>query len=103
MNRRKFIRNSTFGIVGAGALGEQTLLKAGEKKDDSPKIKEYRTLGRTGFQVSDISVGGGIDESLLSALLDAGVNYIDTAESYGNGQAETTIGKVLKRHDRKKI
>jgi predicted aldo/keto reductase-like oxidoreductase len=79
------------------------LLEAEEKQDDSPKIKEYRTLGRTGFKVSDISAGGGLDESLLSALLDAGVNYIDTAESYGNGQMETTIGKVLKRHDRKKI
>jgi aryl-alcohol dehydrogenase-like predicted oxidoreductase len=103
MNRRKFIRNSTLGIVGAGALGEKSLLEAEQKKDDSPKIKEYRTLGRTGFKVSDISVGGGYDESLLNALLDAGINYIDTAESYGNGQVETTIGKVLKNHDRKKI
>lgn len=104
MDRRNFLKNSTLGMVGAGVLGGKSLLTAQETKtSDMPKIKEYRTLGRTGFKASDISVGGLYDESLLNALLEAGVNYIDTAESYGNGQAETIIGKVLKNHDRKKI
>jgi aryl-alcohol dehydrogenase-like predicted oxidoreductase len=104
MDRRKFLKNSTLGMVGAGVLGGESLLKAGEaKKDDAPKIMEYRTLGRTDFKVSDISTGGPGDESLLAALLDAGVNYIDTAESYGNGQSETVVGKVMKNRDRKKV
>jgi aryl-alcohol dehydrogenase-like predicted oxidoreductase len=104
MDRRKFLKNSALGVVGAGVLGGESLLKAEETKaDETPKIKEYRTLGRTGFKASDISVGGMFDESLLNALLESGVNYIDSAESYGNGQAETIIGKVLKNYDRKKF
>ena len=101
MNRRKFLRNSTLGM--AGVLGGKSLLKAGDaREEDALKIKEFRTLGRTGFKVSDISTGAVFEESLLSALLDAGVNYIDTAESYGNGKGETTVGNVLKDRDRKK-
>ena len=104
MNRRNFLKNSTLGLFGARVLDRKSLLKAQEtKKADALKIKEYRTLGRTGFKVSDLSTGGTFDEGVLNALLDAGVNYIDTAESYGNGQSETIIGKVMKNHDRKKV
>jgi len=104
MNRRKFLKNSSLGMFGAGVLDRKSLLRAQEtKKDDAPKIKEYRTLGRTGFKVSDISTGGPSEEGVLNALLDAGINYIDTAESYGNGQSEAIIGKVMKNHDRKKV
>ncbi|MBN1224390.1 MAG: aldo/keto reductase [Candidatus Aminicenantes bacterium] len=104
MNRRNFLKNSTVGMVGAGVLGGKSLLSSQDKAETgTAKIKEYRTLGRTGFQVSDISTGGPGDESLLNALLDAGVNYIDNAESYGNGQSEILMGKVLKNRDRKKI
>ena len=66
-------------------------------------LKEYRTLGRTGFKASDISTGGPGDEALLSALLDAGVNYIDNAESYWNGKCESIVGTVMKGRDRKKV
>ena len=56
MNRRKFLRNSTLGM--AGVLGGKSLLKAGDAREkDAPKIKEFRTLGRTGFKASDISTG----------------------------------------------
>jgi len=102
MDRRKFLKNSALGMVGAGALGGKSLLHSEEKKEGTAKIKEYRTLGRTGFKASDISTGAVFEEGLLGALLDAGVNYIDTAENYGNGQGETTVGKVLKGRDRKK-
>jgi aryl-alcohol dehydrogenase-like predicted oxidoreductase len=102
MNRRKFLKNSTLGMVGSGFLGTKSLLGAQEKdKDGSPKIKKYRILGRTGFEVSDISTGGPMDEGILNALLDAGVNYIDTAESYG--PSEGIVGKVMKGRDRTKV
>lgn len=104
MDRRKFLKNSTLGMVGAGVLGRKSLLKAGETDaDETPKIKEYRTLGRTGFKVSDISSGGPMNEGVLNALLDAGVNYIDTAESYGNGHSEKIVGTVMKNRDRKSV
>src|SRR5437764_15333968 len=66
----------------------------------------YRPLGRTGFDVSEISFGawaiGGAwgdvsdDESLaaLHRAIDRGVNFIDTADVYGDGRSERLIAKV---------
>ena len=64
----------------------------------------YRTLGRTQLRVSEIGYGGGRmradqDESTFIRMLhhafDVGLNYIDTAPTYGNGASETLIGKVI--------
>ncbi|MEO1162578.1 MAG: aldo/keto reductase [Chloroflexota bacterium] len=69
---------------------------------------QYRTLGSTGYKVSAIGFGawaiGGSwgsvddDESLaaLHAAIDAGVNFIDTADVYGDGRSEKLISQVLK-------
>jgi aryl-alcohol dehydrogenase-like predicted oxidoreductase len=66
----------------------------------------YRTLGRTGWRVSDISFGawaiggawGNVDdaESLraLHAAVDCGVNFIDTADVYGMGRSERLIAQL---------
>jgi predicted aldo/keto reductase-like oxidoreductase len=43
------------------------------------------------------------DENLLRALIGSGVNIIDTAEFYGNGNNEILVGKAIKGHDRKKL
>lgn len=103
-NRRQFLKNSALGLVGTGVFAQGIRLGAEEQeKTESPKIKEYRTLGRTGFKVSDISSGGPMEPAILSALLDAGVNYIDTAENYGNGQSERIVGEVMKDRDRKSV
>jgi len=69
---------------------------------------QYRSLGRTGFQVSTISVGcwaiGGSwgkvnDEESLAALhrsLDLGVNFFDTADVYGDGHSERLLARLRK-------
>lgn len=69
---------------------------------------EYRELGRTGYQVSSISFGawaiGGAwgtvdDDTSLQALhkaIDLGVNFIDTADVYGDGRSERLIAQVRK-------
>lgn len=69
---------------------------------------EYRKLGSTGYEVSTISFGawaiGGSwgsvddDESLraLHTAIDKGVNFIDTADVYGDGRSERLISQVLK-------
>ena len=69
---------------------------------------QYRELGRTGYKVSAISFGawaiGGTwgkveDSESLAALhkaIDLGVNFIDTADVYGDGRSERLIGQVLK-------
>ncbi|MGE5342931.1 MAG: aldo/keto reductase [Candidatus Omnitrophota bacterium] len=111
MKRRHFLKTSTLGIMGAGLVSTSPVFpedaktpeKTPEPKTQPVKIKEYRTLGRTGFKVSDISAGAPSNEGILAALLDAGVNYIDTAESYGKGQSEKTVGNVIKNRDRKKL
>jgi aryl-alcohol dehydrogenase-like predicted oxidoreductase len=69
---------------------------------------KYRTLGKTNYKVSEISYGSwslGADwgdvtreQSLatLSAAVDNGVNFIDTADVYGDGRSERIIGEFLK-------
>ena len=66
---------------------------------------EYRTLGKTGLRVSEVGYGaaqiGNINmpedrvEEVLNAVLDAGINFIDTAAMYG--QSEARIGKFISR------
>lgn len=69
---------------------------------------KYRQLGRTGYNVSEISFGawaiggawGEVDdrESLdaLNRAIDLGVNFIDTADVYGDGRSERLIAKLRK-------
>ena len=66
----------------------------------------YRPLGRTGFDVSEISFGawaiggswGHVDDATsvatLHAAVDAGVNLIDTADVYGDGRSERLIAQL---------
>jgi aryl-alcohol dehydrogenase-like predicted oxidoreductase len=68
---------------------------------------EYTTLGRTGMQVSRFCLGTGMMGSagnpdhddcarIIHAALDAGINFVDTADAYNNGESEEIIGKALK-------
>lgn len=104
MNRRRFLKNSAIGMgaVGIGiGTGSQVLGESPKSPSSSPlKVKEYRTLGRTDFKVSDISSGFVDNPAVLERMLDTGINYIDTAESYGN---ESMIGSVIKKRDRKSV
>ena len=112
LSRRGFLGASLAAISAAGLRAKERVTgqAAGQSADQAPaqakpdlKIKEYRTLGRTGYKVSDIGFGGGdlSNDNVLRAALDAGVNYVDTAEHYSRGGSERTIGQVLKTHDRK--
>jgi len=105
LGRRKFIRNSSFGIIGAGVAGKAKLSGplADDTTDERAKIKEFRTLGRTGFEVSDLSSGAPMNETVFRAFLDSGANFIDAGEIYMNGNTEKIIGKVIKDYDRKKL
>ena len=74
---------------------------------------KYRTLGRTGLQVSEVGFGGaGIghvwgrttDEECIRAVqraLELGVNFFDTSPMYGGGKSEENLGKGLagRRHE----
>ncbi|MYX95930.1 aldo/keto reductase [Streptomyces sp. SID486] len=67
---------------------------------------QYRTLGHTGVQVSTLALGamnfGSIgrttqDEAtaLVDATLEAGINLIDTADRYSDGESEEMVGKAI--------
>ncbi len=64
---------------------------------------EVRRLGRTEMQVSRIGFGGmtlpnvGVEQAVatITRALDLGVNFIDTARVYGNGDSERKIGRVM--------
>jgi len=103
-NRRHFLRTSALAFVGGQALGRDALARPPQQEENSiPVIKNYKTLGRTGFQVSDIGSGAPMNEAVLKALIEAGVNYMDTGEGYYNGKTDTVIGNVIKEYDRKKF
>lgn len=105
ISRRNFIRSSVSAAAGLGLIRGRRLIGQDSEEPTGPNIKEYRTLGRTGFKVSDIGFGAGnlSNPNVLEAALDMGINYIDTAEHYVLGNSERTIGEVLSKRDRKKI
>src|SRR3954465_12521608 len=67
---------------------------------------EMRTLGRTGVKVSPLCLGAMMfgqwgnpdhDDSIriIHAALDAGINFVDTADVYSQGESEEIVGKAL--------
>lgn len=71
---------------------------------------EYRSLGRTGVKVSPLCLGTANfadptpeDESIriIYRALEAGINFIDTGDSYANGESERIIGKALAENGRR--
>jgi predicted aldo/keto reductase-like oxidoreductase len=92
------------GGLAAAVAGSPSTLSA-EPTRPSPRIQSYKTLGRTGWRVSDIGFGTGPlrEPALVRAAFDKGINYFDTAESYGNGAAERVIGEALPHIGRENV
>lgn len=74
----------------------------------------FRTLGRTGFKISEISlgtwqVGGkwgapfdhGNADTILNLAVDQGINFIDTADVYGDGESEKAVGRLVRSRSEK--
>lgn len=70
---------------------------------------KYASLGKSGLKVSPICLGAmtfgkqtspAVAAKMLAAAKDAGVNFIDTAESYVMGESERIVGKLIKRDRR---
>jgi aryl-alcohol dehydrogenase-like predicted oxidoreductase len=103
ISRRKFIKQT---IATTAALGLSIPAASSSQK----KIKQ-RPLGNTGLTVSVLGLGCatigygphslGEGATIVEACLDAGVNYIDCASSYGN--AEEKVGEVMKRRRKEAV
>jgi voltage-dependent potassium channel beta subunit len=67
---------------------------------------QYRRLGRSGLQLSELSLGSWVTyhnqvditaaREMMAAAFDAGINFFDNAEVYAGGQSETVMGEALK-------
>ncbi|KAK4162655.1 NADP-dependent oxidoreductase domain-containing protein [Cladorrhinum sp. PSN259] len=76
------------------------------KPEDLPDM-EYRYLGRSGLQVSAISLGGWLTYgghvdregtyACMKAAYDAGINFFDCAEGYADGESERVMGEAIKK------
>jgi len=74
---------------------------------DAPKM-QYRFLGRSGLQVSVISIGGWLTYGgsvqdnktfeIMKAAYDVGMNFFDCAEGYAGGESEIVMGKAIKKY-----
>ncbi|MCY7306075.1 MAG: aldo/keto reductase [Rhodoferax sp.] len=67
---------------------------------------QYRRLGRSGLQLSQLSLGSWVTyhnqvnasaaREMLAAAMDAGINFFDNAEAYAGGKSEEVMGKAIK-------
>lgn len=67
---------------------------------------EYRRLGRSGLQLSELSLGSWVTyhnqvnasqaTEMLAAAMDAGINFFDNAEAYAQGESEVVMGTAFK-------
>jgi uncharacterized protein len=102
VTRRGFIKSLGLGGLATTSLGIPRALGAMDATNDKAASVPRRKLGKTGVEVSILSLGGMIDtvnnQLLLRQALNWGVNYWDTAEMYGNGLSEEGYGRFFGRH-----
>ncbi len=118
ISRRNFVKTGGAALAGGAALGSTALPASGTLSSglgrpslfpapagQDARVKAFKTLGRTGVQVSDVGMGTGPlrESAVVRYAYDKGINYFDTAESYGNGAAERAIGGAMQHMDREKI
>ena len=98
-NRREFLKNAAIGSTAAGLAisGLSSRRIYSQEKTGSHNLV-YRNLGSTGYKVTEIGFGAmnTRDAELITAAIDAGLNYIDTAHGYMNGVNEEIIGNIMK-------
>jgi len=105
INRREFLTAS--GRTGLGAaLLSRAAGASGEWRNRQPGMA-YRRLGRTGFMVSAVVMGGNEIRpdncEHVVAAIDLGLNYLDTAPAYGRGLSEKGFAKVIQARGRDKV
>ena len=100
MNHKKIDRREFLGRTGLGAAAAGMGLPAIERETFQPSSLPdlvYRTLGRTGLRIPVVSFGvmNTNSNALIRYSIDAGINHLDTANVYLDGNSERAIGEVL--------
>ena len=103
-SRRDFLQTAAGLTVGSGAgvnaagLAPDSFSGELEWRNKQPGM-HYRRLGRTGLMISEVVSGGDPISSgnyeHLNLALEMGLNYLDMAPAYGNGDCEIAYGKFL--------
>jgi predicted aldo/keto reductase-like oxidoreductase len=102
LTRRDFMK--LVGVGGIAATGIDTTAAVAASKQGESKAASIprRKLGKSGIEVSLLSLGGMFDtinnQLLLRQALNWGVTYWDTAEAYGNGLSEEGFGRFFSRY-----
>lgn len=105
-SRRSFLKNILCGTLSASLARPEQFLGEEKKRERLKKGQMfYRRLGRTNLFISEISLGGSPLPSwgILLEAINRGVNYIDSSESYQNGNCERQIGRLFKEIGRDKV
>jgi aryl-alcohol dehydrogenase-like predicted oxidoreductase len=90
ITRKKFLTTTLAGFAGLKFLPKTVNMN---RTDQSVKNK----IGKTGIEVSPVCFGASRanDESLVKYAIEKGINFIDTGQSYSNGNNERLIGKAI--------
>ena len=99
--RREFLTASTAAALSAALAGKAKAAPenaAGEWRNRRDGMA-YRRLGRTNFMISEVVCGGSTitptNHSHVETAIERGLNYLDTAASYGKGQSELGYSRVI--------
>ncbi|MFN2376925.1 MAG: aldo/keto reductase [Candidatus Binatia bacterium] len=110
-DRRQFLKRVGLfsGLLGVGSLlkykTQYFLLPSAPTEADTPRpewtgsrVQSFRPLGRTGWQMSDISFGTASvrDPDVVRMAIDRGVNYFDTSPDYSDAESERVVGQGVR-------
>ncbi len=101
INRRNFLQTSGSALLAGSFDGGITPvpIEPGVEYRNKQSSMAYRQLGRTGLMISEMVCGGDpirtTNYQHLSLALEMGMNYLDMAPSYSNGDTETAFGQFL--------
>ena len=117
INRRTFLGTGLAAAasvtVGSSIMPDDKFRQVPVKKNNEDPFNPVtynamptRALGKTGYKVGVLSLGGQAtleikgreeeSEKIINRAIDLGINYIDTAASYGQGVSQLNIGRVMK-------
>ncbi len=100
------VGNTLHGVPAKGGLNLQKLKSEHPYNERTHLAMPTNAFGKTGYKVGILSLGGQatlekpgteeLSEKMVNRAIDLGINYIDTAASYGGGISQKNIGRVIK-------